>query len=309
MRKTVISVIVAVCSLSLGAPAAARPFPDSIPLPDGFSPEGIAIGAGTTFYVGSLRDGDVYRGDLRSGSGAVLVDAPGGRVAVGLKADLAGGRLVVAGGPTGQAFLYDLRTGVDLGAVALATTPGPTFINDVALTSDAAWFTDSNRAVLYRLPLLPGGGIGTPEVLVLSGPGAALPGPFNLNGIAATPDGRTLVVVHSALASLFTVDPNTGATAAIDVGQQVPNGDGILMSGRRLWVVQNFLNQVPRDPPRARLVIGDRFGDHHQPSAADPHDGRAAWQPTGRGQRPIRPWHPRARRRRLRRRAARSMSA
>ena len=244
MRKTVISVIVAVCSLSLGAPAAARPFPDSIPLPDGFSPEGIAIGAGTTFYVGSLRDGDVYRGDLRSGSGAVLVDAPGGRVAVGLKADLAGGRLVVAGGPTGQAFLYDLRTGVDLGAVALATTPGPTFINDVALTSDAAWFTDSNRAVLYRLPLLPGGGIGTPEVLVLSGPGAALPGPFNLNGIAATPDGRTLVVVHSALASLFTVDPNTGATAAIDVGQQVPNGDGILMSGRRLWVVQNFLNQV-----------------------------------------------------------------
>ena len=98
--------------------------------------------------------------------------------------------------------------------------------------------------MLYRLPLVPGGGVGTPEVVPLSGPGAALPGPFNLNGIAATSDGRALVVVHSALGALFTVDPDTGSTTSIDVGQPLPNGDGILLSGRRLWVVQNFLNQV-----------------------------------------------------------------
>ena len=50
--------------------------------------------------------------------------------------------------------------------------------------------------------------------------------------------------MHSALEALFTVDPATGETSPIDVGQAVPNGDGILLVGRRRWVVQNFLNQV-----------------------------------------------------------------
>jgi len=35
----------------------------------------------------------------------------------------------------------------------LATGGGATFVNDVVATKRAAWFTDSNRAVLYRLPL------------------------------------------------------------------------------------------------------------------------------------------------------------
>ena len=245
MRKFVGMLVAAVALVSL-APTrtvAQRPA-ESIPLPNGFSPEGIDVGTGSTFYVGSLRDGDIYRGDLRTKEGAVFVDAPSGRTAVGLKADVAGRRLFVAGGPTGRAFIYDLDSGADLGAITLATTAGPTFINDVVLTHRAAWFTDSNRGVLYRLPLLPGGGVGPPEVLQLRGPGAGLPGAFNINGIAATPGGRTLIVMHSALAALFTVDPATGETSPIDVGQAVSNGDGILLVGRRLWVVQNFLNQV-----------------------------------------------------------------
>ena len=224
--------------------AGAQPAAESIPLPNGFSPEGIDVGSGSTFYVGSLRDGDIYRGDLRTEAGDVFVDAPANRIAVGLKADVAGRRLFVAGGPTGQAFIYDLDTGADLGAIPLATTPGPTFINDVVLTPQGAWFTDSNRAVLYHLPFLPGRQVGPPEVLPLSGPGAALPGEFNLNGITATSSGKTLIVMHSALEALFTVDPATGETSPIDVGQTVPNGDGLLLIGRRLWVVQNFLNQV-----------------------------------------------------------------
>ena len=245
MHRFVGALVGAAALLSLAPTSVeAQPAAESIPLPDGFSPEGIDVGTGSTFYVGSLRDGDIYRGDLRTAEGEVFVDAPANRVAVGLKADVAGRRLFVAGGPTGQAFIYDLDTGADLGAVQLAVTPGPTFINDVALTPQGAWFTDSNRAVLYHLPFLPGGQVGPPEILPLSGPGAALPGAFNINGIAATSNGKTLIVMHSALAALFTVDPETGATSPIDVGQTVPNGDGILLIGRRLWVVQNFLNQV-----------------------------------------------------------------
>ena len=49
--------------------SASDPFPDSIPLPDDFAPEGIAVGAGSSFFVGSLAGGDIYRGDLRSGTG------------------------------------------------------------------------------------------------------------------------------------------------------------------------------------------------------------------------------------------------
>lgn len=47
--------------------------------------------------------------------------------------------------------MIDTRTGAVLASYRFADAP--TFVNDVALTRDAAWFTDSNRPVLYRLPL------------------------------------------------------------------------------------------------------------------------------------------------------------
>ena len=43
--------------LAIGAVAAAAAFPQVIQLPRGFQPEGIEIGNGTTFYVGSLVNG------------------------------------------------------------------------------------------------------------------------------------------------------------------------------------------------------------------------------------------------------------
>ena len=44
----------------------------------------------------------------------------------------------------------------------------------------------------------------------------------------------------------MTVDPETGESVVVDLGQEspVPNGDGILLEGSTLWVVQNFANQV-----------------------------------------------------------------
>ena len=81
----------------------------------------------------------------------------------------------------------------------------------------------------------------------LSGDYQHLAGEFNLNGIAATPNGKTLIVVQSATGRLFTVTPS-GVTRAITLaaGESVPNGDGILLEGRTLYVAQNQLNRVAK---------------------------------------------------------------
>lgn len=227
--------------------AASPGYPRSIPLPDDFAPEGIAVGYGHQFYAGSLTLGDVYSGNLRSGEGSILVDAPSGRSAAGLKVDESRGWLVVAGGLTGHGYVYDARDGSEVADLTLTTTT-PSLINDVEVTRKALWFTDSFNPVLYKVPITRGGRLGTPQTLALSGPAAQLPVPFpNLNGIAATPSGRTLIVNHTALGEVFTVDSRTGESALIDVpgGANTPGtSDGILLIGKSLWVVENFANQV-----------------------------------------------------------------
>ncbi|MEK8105192.1 hypothetical protein NKG94_08380 [Micromonospora sp. M12] len=68
---------------------------------------------------------------------------------------------------------------------------------------------------------------------------------MNLNGISTTPDGRALIVVQSTTGMLYRVDPATGVSTAVDVpGHTFTNGDGLLLLGRTLYVVQNRLNQV-----------------------------------------------------------------
>jgi sugar lactone lactonase YvrE len=240
-------IFVAVVAAVLSIPAvvsAATPFPPKIPLPDGFQPEGIAIGRGTTFYVGSIPTGAVYRGDLRTGEGAVLVPGATGRAAIGVAVDQRD-RLFVAGGPTGMAFVYDAADGLLLRSYELAPGPDPTFVNDVVVTRDAAWFTDSLRHVLYRIAIAGGGRLAlSADTVPLSGDFRPVDG-FNLNGIEATPDGGTLVVVQSPTGMVFTVDPATGATHLIDLGNAaLVNGDGLLLHGRTLYVVQNRLNRI-----------------------------------------------------------------
>jgi sugar lactone lactonase YvrE len=219
------------------------PLEDVIALPNGFQPEGITIGPGGTAYVGSLADGDVYVVDLRTGEEVTTLEGPG-TPSVGLKIDNLG-RLFIAGGPTGQARVIDANTGETLATYELTTAP--TFINDVVLTNDAAWFTDSQQAQLYKLPLGPGGELPDAdevEILPLSGEWVQQDG-FNANGIAETPDHQALLVIQSVTGTLFRVDPATGVATAVDLGgASLPNGDGLLVIGRTLYVVQNQLNQV-----------------------------------------------------------------
>src|SRR6266542_1713185 len=150
-RRSLVTLLLLVLSFALVGHASADSFPDVISLPNGFQPEGIAAGNGTTFYVGSIPTGDVYRGNLQTGEGAILVDAPKGRSATGLKYDARTGLLFVAGATTGYAYVYNGQTGADIPAIQLTTLPS--FINDVVVTKDAAYFTNSFQPILYRVPL------------------------------------------------------------------------------------------------------------------------------------------------------------
>jgi sugar lactone lactonase YvrE len=237
------------------------PAPDVIALPTGFRPEGVAI-SGTSLFVGSIPSGRVFKADITTGQGQVFVDPAAGRNAIGMKVD-SRGRLFVAGGATGQAYVYDLATGGDLAVYSLAT--GTTFINDVIVTPDAAWFTDSFNPALYKVPIGADGSLGAVTPLPLTGAFAASfvsgPGVFNANGIAATSDGTKLIIVQSNTGKLFTVSPLTGASLEITLGtENVANGDGILLQGQTLYVVQNALNQVAVISLSADLLTGTVTG-------------------------------------------------
>ena len=245
-RMTLVLVVLLSLGSGMAVPASAAPFPQSIPLPVDFAPEGIAT-AGATFYVGSLTSGDIYRGDLRTGAGGIFVDAPPGRGAVGMKVDLAHRLLFVAGGFTGQAYAYDTRNGA-LVATYQFGTPGVSLLNDVIVTRAGAYFTDSFAAKLYLIPFERDGSLGAGRTLALSGPAAGVDPTFpNLNGIEATADGSTLIVNHTAFNKLFTINPRTGASAEIAVDGLIPGTlDGLLLVGRDLYVVENFANTVAR---------------------------------------------------------------
>jgi sugar lactone lactonase YvrE len=232
---------IAVAATILAAPlGASSQFPERIALPDGFRPEGIAIGGGATFYVGSIPTGAIYRGDLRTGEGSILVPGASGRAAIGV--EYHDGLLFVAGGPTGKGFVYSAGSGSLLAEAQLATQPidpatSPTFVNDVAVARGSAYFTDSQRPFLYRL------GSGGVTRIPLTGDIVYQAG-NNANGIEATRNGKTLVIVQSNVGKVFTVDPNSGRTDEIALTQPVTNGDGLLLDGRTLYVVQNRDNKV-----------------------------------------------------------------
>ena len=237
-----------ILSLGISNSALARSFPETIPLPTGFWPEGITLGIGPTAYVGSLASGSIYEVDLRTGEGSELVPGSLGLIAVGLDFDRRSGYLFVAGGLTGDGRVYDTNTG-DL--VALLPFGGG-FTNDVLVTREAAYFTDSFVPVIYKVPLTPQGEPSGPvELLPLTGDWVNIPTTdpmfpaINANGIVAAANGETLIVVNYILGDIYTVDPETGFATRIDLGgESVPFGDGLVLRGKTLYVVQNFANEI-----------------------------------------------------------------
>ncbi|WP_020577267.1 hypothetical protein [Actinopolymorpha alba] len=217
-------------------------FPPTFALPDGFQPEGIAIGKDPIAYFGSRLDGSIYQASLVTGRGRILSAGPG-TPSLGLKVDAH--HIFVSGGSGGDARVINWRTGNVLASYQFST--GPSFVNDVVLTDDAAWFTDSTNLVLYGLPLRNRRLPSAAEVIQLPLTGDIIAGDgINANGIARTPDRRALLIVQSSTGKLFRVDPRNGVTREVDLGGEVlTNGDGLLRHGpRTLYAVQNRLNRV-----------------------------------------------------------------
>jgi hypothetical protein len=246
------------------------PFPTVIPLPDNWLPEGIAIGEAPFAYFGSRADGSIYRANLATGDGRVVHHGPGPAFpAVGLKIDHRG-RLFVSGGSAGDGRVIHAVDGRMLARYQF--TGAPSFINDVALTPWGPFFTNSREAALYHLPIGTNGQLPAPDAFIrvpLSGEWEQLATGNNANGIARTPDGAGLLVVNSASALLYRVDPWTGFAVVVDLGgYPLQNGDGLLLNGRILYVVQNRLQilavirldaEGTSGTLAARVELGDPF--------------------------------------------------
>jgi len=274
MRR--IHLLVALAGLVLVLPlvATGAKRPDHINLPNGWQPEGIAIGKGNTFYVGSIPTGRVWKGNLRSGQGSELVPNRG-RQAIGVAVDQRN-RLFVAGGPTGDGYVYDARTGADIAQYDF--TSASSFVNDVVVTKRAAWFTDSVRQFLYKVPIGRNGQLGAAQSVPLTGDIVYQSG-FNVNGIDATPNGRTLIIVQTNTGKLFKAN-REGVTHEIALGGASVPGDGILLHGKKLYaVVRSPQDGVVVIKLRHNLASGSVLRtitnpDLDEPTTIDEHGSR-----------------------------------
>jgi hypothetical protein len=273
VRKFVVLFIAVLAFVLVPWPATAAPpdnFRDRIDLPNGFFPEGIESGRGTSFFVGSLIDGAIWRGDLRTGSGAVLADRTTGRVSVGIAYEASQDRLWVAGGGPGFGLgigdvrVYDASSGTLL---ATFLPPGAVgALNDVAITHDAVYVTDSFNAQLVKIPLPADGSLPSEDsatLLPVTGDFVQTPPPDpNFNGIVTR--SGVLLVGETSSGKLFRVDPETGIAEEVDLGGEVlPGPDGLELRGKTLYVVGGGLVTVVR--LGARLASGVVLGEITDP--------------------------------------------
>jgi hypothetical protein len=232
--------------------------PSRIDLPNGFAPEGITSGRGSTVYVGSLADGSIWRGDVSTGTGAVLAAGATGRVTVGVDYDRYRNLVWAVGGPTGEVRAYSADTGA---LMATYTVAGSGFLNDLVVTRRAVYATDSYVQRLVVIPLSVTGPLPAPSAattLPLTGDISFVAGAFNANGIVQLRPG-VLVLVQTVTGLLFRVDARTGVTKRIPVaGATLMAGDGLELHGRTLYVVHGTDASPGIDVVRLR------------------HDGRAA---------------------------------
>lgn len=236
-------------------------------------PEGIAYDPKDgNVYTASAETGLVFRmeatvpaakfGTIVSPEHLVLkVDAfPG---ILGMKVDDAG-RLWLAGGRTGRMAVVSTSDGKVLKRLETPAQPGG-LINDVAVVGSAAYFTDTLRPTLWRV-MVKGNQIGDAEPwLDFKGSPIEYGQGANLNGIAATPDGRHLIVVHMSRGLLFRIGIADKQITPIETGgEALATADGLVLDGRTLYVVRQGEQEVAtvalsEDLTKGRVV--NRFKD------------------------------------------------
>ena len=216
----------------------------TVMLPNGFEPEGITVGRDATAYVGSVGSGAIYQVNLATGEGSVFVPAQETQKVAGMAYDRRTDLLYVAGVEAGNGLVYDGLTGEQVAEIQF-TTGG--LVNDVALTDDAVFFTDSYQPVVYRLPLDPESHLPDPaasETIALTGDFENLPDGLNSNGIVASADGAKLIIAHSDLGKLYVVDTASGEAMELALDRDAqPYHDGLALDGDTLYVVDSTIDQ------------------------------------------------------------------
>jgi hypothetical protein len=218
-----------------GRPRPAR----TVDLPNGFRPEGIASGPGTTYYAGSMADGRIVTGDLRRRTSRVLLAGETGRRIRGMQRDRRSGLLWATGnvGEVSHVWAVSTRTGA---VVRDYTVSDAEFLNDLVITRRAVWVTDSRVDRLTRIALTRWGAptSAAPTFLALTGEWPAGGEATRANGIRRLSRNH-LVLDHSTAGGLWDVDTRSGAVRRIPVtGVTLTGGDGLERRGRTLWVVR-----------------------------------------------------------------------
>ncbi|TXS95934.1 hypothetical protein FV139_00005 [Parahaliea maris] len=265
-KRLMIAVLAAAtCTLPVQAePATANAFPKIVPVLTGSPVEGFTIGRGTTAYSSSI-DGSIYKVDLRSGEGAVLVEPEDNFnvetdcYKLGMRVDPRSNYLYAAGCYWGNAWVFDAETGEEVTTIQLS--PFGEVINDIAITREAVYFTNFSAPFIYRLPLSRNGQL-------IEGEGA-LPipmvgddeenTPFTANGIVATPKGDALIIGDSVTAQIYRVDPLTGHSDRVAVEPPLTGFiDGIVMHERTLYILTPANPGDPDDIDRIQVVSLDK---------------------------------------------------
>jgi Cu-Zn family superoxide dismutase len=216
-------------------------------------PEGIAYDpASGSIYTASALTGTLVR--VSAGTKAAEIVAPAGVLVpggmattfpavLGMKLD-GRNRLWIAGGRSGRFLIVDAKTGKVLKQLDVPD-PSRSLVNDVALIGTTGYFTDTRVPTLWRIEAK-GDEIGSVEPwLDFGGTPLQYYEGANLNGIAATPDGQSLIVVQMGKGLLYRIDVKTKAVTPIDTGgADLTGADGLVLDGRTLYVVRQTAVEI-----------------------------------------------------------------
>ncbi|GAB3969114.1 hypothetical protein GCM10029978_039810 [Actinoallomurus acanthiterrae] len=212
-------------------------------------------------YTGSIDDGTVYRGRL--GTKTLEPFLPGGQdgrtEVTGVK--VTGNRLLVAGAFTGRFFIYT-STGKLVSSYTVPDTGEPTLVNDAAVTPNGdVYITDSFRAVVYRISAAevnaPATGAHRTLQVAYHLPDYVA-GQSNGNGIAAAPDGKSVIIGYWYSGALYRLTLATGEVRKI-AAPPLTSADGIVQQGNTLYIARSVNNEVATvqlspDDSRATVV-------------------------------------------------------
>jgi len=218
-----------------------RPARIAFNLPDGFTyPEGVALDPTTgRVYVTSVQTGAIAVAEPGSDSATVWLPAGSdGRKMPTLGIEFGADRVWIVS----MNALYEYRTD---GTFIARHDPDGTRdagLNDVAITDDGAYVTDSSSSLLWYLPLDARSDLQL-EPIDIDDTSVKFDA---FNGIEALPDG-TLLVNQFIGNLLFHVDPRVPSAVVIDLDQALAyGGDGMSLDGNTLWVVNAGLDAIDR---------------------------------------------------------------